>query len=217
MESSQEDRRERERMVKDQIERRGVRDKRVLDAMRAVPRELFVDREDREYAFHDGPLSIGNGQTISQPYIVAYMTEMLAIRSADRVLEIGTGSGYQTAVLAELAIEVYTIEIVEELSVRAQGVLREMGYSNIHFRVGDGSLGWPEKTLFDAIMVTAAPDRTPDRLVEQLAEGGRMIVPVGRVEQYLELVTRRGKSVERRSLIGVRFVPMIGEVRKGEA
>jgi len=216
-ESSQEDRRERERMVRDQIERRGIRDKRVLAAMRAVPRELFVDREDREYAFHDGPLSIGNGQTISQPYIVAYMTEMLAIGSADRVLEIGTGSGYQTAVLAELAAEVYTIEIVEELSLRAQGILRGMGYSNIHFRAGDGSLGWPDEAPFDAIIVTAAPDRTPERLVEQLAEGGRMIVPVGRVEQYLELVTRRGGDVERRELIGVRFVPMTGDIRKGEA
>ncbi len=216
-ESSQEDKRERERMVKDQIERRGVRDKRVLAAMRAVPREFFVDREDREYAFHDGPLSIGNGQTISQPYIVAYMTEMLAIRSADRVLEIGTGSGYQTAVLAELAAEVYTIEIVEELSFRAQRILREIGYSNIHFRAGDGSLGWPEAAPFDTIMVTAAPDRTPERLVEQLVEGGRMIVPVGRVEQYLELITRRGAAIERRDLIGVRFVPMTGEIRKGEA
>lgn len=217
MESSHEERRERELMVRDQIERRGVRDKRVLAAMRAVPRELFVDREDREYAFHDGPLSIGNGQTISQPYIVAYMTEMLALGSADRVLEIGTGSGYQTAVLAELAAEVYTIEIVEELSVRAQGILRGTGYANIHFREGDGSLGWPDAAPFDAIMVTAAPARTPERLVEQLAEGGRMIVPVGRVEQYLELVTRRGKAIERRSLIGVRFVPMTGDARKGEA
>ncbi len=215
-ESSQEDRRERELMVRDQIERRGVRDKRVLAAMRAVPREVFVEREDREYAFHDGPLSIGCGQTISQPYIVAYMTEMLAIGSADRVLEIGTGSGYQTAVLAELAAEVYTIEIVEELSSRAQGILRGMGYSNIHFRAGDGSLGWPEAAPFDAIMVTAAPDRTPERLIEQLAEGGRMIVPVGRVEQYLELVTRRGGAAERRDLIGVRFVPMTGRAQEDE-
>ena len=215
-ESSQEDRRERERMVRDQIERRGVRDKRVLDAMRAVPRELFVEREDREYAFHDGPLSIGYGQTISQPYIVAYMTEMLAIGSADRVLEIGTGSGYQTAVLAELAAEVYTIEIVEELSGKAQGLLKARGYSNIHFRAGDGSLGWPEAAPFDAIMVTAAPDRTPERLIEQLAEGGRMIVPVGRVEQHLELVTRRGGAAERRELIGVRFVPMTGRAQEDE-
>ncbi|MFA4948221.1 MAG: protein-L-isoaspartate(D-aspartate) O-methyltransferase [Candidatus Krumholzibacteriia bacterium] len=216
-EPSQEDRRGREQMVKDQIERRGVRDPRVLEAMRKVPRELFVGDADAEYAFYDGPLSIGHGQTISQPYIVAYMTEMLAIGSADRVLEIGTGSGYQTAVLAQFAAEVYTIEIVEELSVRAQELLREMGYSNIHFRAGDGSLGWSEAAPFDSIMVTAAPDRTPERLIEQLADGGRMIVPVGSYEQYLELVTRRGGAVERRSLIGVRFVPMTGDIQKDEA
>jgi protein-L-isoaspartate(D-aspartate) O-methyltransferase len=145
------------------------------------------------------------------------MTEMLAIGSADRVLEIGTGSGYQTAVLAELAAEVYTIEIVEELSVRAQGLLRAQGYSNIHFRAGDGSLGWSEAAPFDAIMVTAAPDRTPERLIDQLAEGGRMIVPVGSVEQNLELLARRGGAIERRELIGVRFVPMTGRAQKGEA
>jgi protein-L-isoaspartate(D-aspartate) O-methyltransferase len=216
-EPSKEDRREREIMVKGQIERRGVRDKRVLEAMRTVPRELFVESDDREFAFHDGPLAIGHGQTISQPYIVAYMTEALAIGSADRVLEIGTGSGYQTAVLAELAAEVCTIEIVEELSVKAQKLLSELGYSNIKFRTGDGSLGWPEAGPYDAIMVTAAPDRTPESLVEQLADGGRMIVPVGVGEQYLELVTRRAGKVERRGLIGVRFVPMTGRVQKGEA
>jgi protein-L-isoaspartate(D-aspartate) O-methyltransferase len=216
-EPSQEDRRKREQMVKDQIERRGVRDERVLQAMRKVARELFVERSDRAFAFHDGPLSIGQGQTISQPYIVAYMTEMLAIGSADRVLEIGTGSGYQTAVLAELAAEVYTIEIVEELSLRARALLRDLGYSNINFRAGDGSLGWSDAAPFDAIMVTAAPDRTPARLIEQLAEGGRMIVPVGSVEQNLELVTRRGGAIERRELIGVRFVPMTGRAQKGEA
>jgi protein-L-isoaspartate(D-aspartate) O-methyltransferase len=132
------------------------------------------------------------------------------------VLEIGTGSGYQTAVLAELAAEVYTIEIIEELSARAQKLLHELGYSNINFRAGDGSLGWTEAAPFDAIMVTAAPDRTPDRLIGQLAEGGRMIVPVGSGEQYLELITRRGGAIERRELIGVRFVPMTGRVQKGE-
>ena len=216
-EPSQEDRRKRELMVRDQIERRGVRDPRVLEAMRKVPREIFVESDDREFAFHDGPLSIGHGQTISQPYIVAYMTEMLAIGAGDRVLEIGTGSGYQTAVLAELAAEVYTIEIVEELSRGAQVLLRKLAYSNIQFRAGDGSLGWSEAAPFDAIMVTAAPDRTPERLIEQLAEGGRMIVPVGSYEQYLELVTRRGAAIERRELIGVRFVPMTGDIQKGEA
>jgi protein-L-isoaspartate(D-aspartate) O-methyltransferase len=210
------DARKRAEMVKSQIERRGVRDGRVLEAMRAVPRELFVERNDLEYAFCDGPLSIGYGQTISQPYIVAYMTEMLKIRSTDRVLEIGTGSGYQTAVLAELAAEVYTIEIVEALSRRAQELLRAQGYSNIQFRAGDGSLGWPEKAPFDAIMVTAAPERAPERIIAQLADGGRMIVPVGIYEQQLELITRAGETIERRTLIGVRFVPMTGRIEKGE-
>ncbi len=208
--------RKREEMVKSQIERRGVRDARVLEAMRKVPRELFVERSAIEYAFHDGPLSIGHGQTISQPYIVAYMTEMLEVRSTDRVLEIGTGSGYQTAVLAELAAEVYTIEIVEALSLRAQELLRAQGYSNIRFRAGDGSNGWPEEAPFDAVMVTAAPDRAPERIIAQLAEGGRMIVPVGSYEQYLELITRVNGKVERRALIGVRFVPMTGRIQKGE-
>jgi protein-L-isoaspartate(D-aspartate) O-methyltransferase len=203
-------------MVKSQIERRGVRDARVLEAMRTVPRELFVEKGDAEYAFCDGPLSIGYGQTISQPYIVAYMTEMLEIRSSDRVLEIGTGSGYQTAVLAELAAEVFTIEIVEELSQRAQELLRAQGYSNIRFRVGDGSLGWPEEAPFDAIMVTAAPERMPARIVSQLADNGRMIAPVGSYEQYLELVRRVGGRIERETLIGVRFVPMTGRIQKGE-
>jgi len=208
--------RKREEMVKSQIERRGVRDERVLDAMRKVPRELFVEKDAIESAFYDGPLSIGYGQTISQPYIVAYMTEMLEIKSTDKVLEIGTGSGYQTAVLAELAAEVYTIEIVEELSRRSRELLIAQGYSNIHFRAGDGSQGWPEAAPFDAIMITAAPSKAPERIIEQLADGGRMITPVGIYEQYLELITRRGAGVEHRELIGVRFVPMTGEVRKGE-
>ena len=210
------DARMRAEMVKSQIERRGIRDARVLEAMRTVPRELFVERSDCEYAFCDGPLSIGYGQTISQPYIVAYMTEMLEIRSSDRVLEIGTGSGYQTAVLAELASEVYTIEIVEELSLRAQDLLRAQGYSNIRFRVGDGSLGWPEEAPFDAIMITAAPERMPERIVDQLADNGRMIAPVGIYEQYLELIRRVEEKIERETLIGVRFVPMTGRIQKGE-
>jgi protein-L-isoaspartate(D-aspartate) O-methyltransferase len=208
--------RKRAEMVKGQIERRGIRDERVIEAMRKVPRELFIDGKDLEFAFYDGPLSIGHGQTISQPYIVAYMTEMLEIKSGDRVLEIGTGSGYQTAVLAELAAEVYTIEIVEELARRAEEILRAQGYSNIHFRAGDGSLGWPEAAPFDAIMITAAPERTPERIADQLADGGRMIAPVGAYEQYLELIRRRGTKIERQGLIGVRFVPMTGKVQRGE-
>jgi len=201
-------------MVRTQIERRGVRDERVLEAMRRVPREVYVGADDVESAFHDGPLPIGCGQTISQPYIVAYMTEMLAIEPRDRVLEIGTGSGYQTAVLAELAAEVFTIEIVEELARTAETRLRGQGYANVRFRTGDGSLGWPEAAPFDAIMVTAAPERTPDALVAQLADGGRMIAPVGAYEQHLLLVTRRGERIERRELIGVRFVPMTGRIRE---
>ena len=203
-------------MVMTQIISRGVRDERVLDAMRKVPRERFVREKDLDLSFYDGPLSIGCGQTISQPYIVAYMTEMLSISESDRVLEIGTGSGYQTAVLAEVASEVYSVEIVEELSGRAKGILEELGYGNIHLRTGDGSEGWPEEAPFNAIMVTAAPARVPKRLVEQLADGGRMIVPVGVYEQYLRLVTKRGGEVEERDMIGVRFVPMTGRVQREE-
>ena len=200
-------------MVNQQLVKRGVKDDRVLEAMRKVPRERFVRREDLDHSFYDGPLSIGCGQTISQPYIVAYMTEVLEIGPADRVLEIGTGCGYQTAVLAEAAAEVYTIEIVEELAERSRALLAELGYTNIHFKTGDGSLGWPGHAPYDAIMVTAAPAQLPDLLVEQLADGGRMIVPVGRYEQYLELVTKHGDKIKRRGLIGVRFVPMTGRVQ----
>jgi len=207
-------RKRREEMVRTQIERRGVRDERVLEAMRSVPREVYAGVENIESAFRDGPLQIGCGQTISQPYIVAYMTEMLAIEPKDRVLEIGTGCGYQTAVLAELAAEVYTIEIIEELARTAEIRLREQMYANVRFRTGDGSLGWIEAAPFDAIMVTAAPERTPDALVAQLADGGRMIAPVGSYEQHLLLVTKRGERIERRELIGVRFVPMTGRIRE---
>jgi protein-L-isoaspartate(D-aspartate) O-methyltransferase len=201
-------------MVNQQLIPRGIGDDRVLEAMRKVPRERFVRKEDLSMAFYDGPLSIGCGQTISQPYIVAYMTEMLEIGPEDRVLEIGTGSGYQTAVLAEVAADVYTIEIVEELAVRSKELLEELGYKNVHFKAGDGSVGWPEHAPYDAIMVTAAPAHLPETLVEQLAVGGRMIVPVGRYEQYIELVTRRGDEIKKRGLIGVRFVPMTGRIER---
>ncbi len=201
-------------MVMTQIISRGVHDERVLEAMRKVPRERFVREKDLDLAFYDGPLSIGNGQTISQPYIVAYMTEMLKLSESDRVLEVGTGSGYQTAVLAEVAAEVYSVEIVEDLSGRAKGILEELGYGNIHLRVGDGTEGWPEHAPYDAIIVTAAPAHVPERLVEQLADGGRMIVPVGIYEQYLRLIVKRGQEVERENLIGVRFVPMTGRVQR---
>ncbi len=206
----QDTRKQREEMVKSQIVSRGVRDQRVLEAMRTVPRERFVREDDGRLAFFDGPLSIGCGQTISQPYIVAYMTEMLELKSTDRVLEIGTGCGYQTAVIAEIAREVYTIEIVERLAICAQEKLAELDYTNIFFRTDDGNKGWPEKSPFDAIIVTAAPERVPKTLVSQLADGGRLIVPVGGYTQYLVRLKRRGEEIDREALIGVRFVPMTG-------
>ncbi len=203
----------RERMVRSQIEARGVRDARVLAAMRAVPRHELVPSQLRQQAYADHPLPIGQGQTISQPYIVAYMTEKLKLSGDERVLEIGTGSGYQAAVLGELAAEVYTIEIVESLARRAARDLKKLGYENIHARHGDGYRGWPEEAPFDAIIVTAAPGQIPEPLVEQLAVGGRMILPVGEAYQELILITRDEEGVHRRRLIGVRFVPMTGEVQ----
>jgi protein-L-isoaspartate(D-aspartate) O-methyltransferase len=207
-------RKQREDMVWNQIVSRGVRDQRVLEAMRTVPRERFVRDDDVGLAFFDGPLSIGCGQTISQPYIVAYMTEMLELKETDRVLEIGTGSGYQTAIIAEIAQAVYTMEIVEKLARRAQETLGLLGYTNIHFRTGDGTDGWPEEAPFDAIMVTAAPEKVPEHLVSQLADGGRMVVPVGEYTQYLVRLIRSGEEIETEELIGVRFVPMTGRIQK---
>lgn len=201
-------------MVRDQIERRGVTDRSVLDAMRRVPREEMVLPSDRRHAFVDGPLSIGSGQTISQPFIVAYMTEQLGLSGGERVLEIGTGSGYQTAVLAEIAARVYTIEIIDELAERAESTLSRLGYSNIEFRTGDGSLGWPEQAPFDAIIVTAAPLVMPETLRDQLAPGGRLVVPVGGEIQYLRRITRTAEGFEDERLIGVRFVPMTGRIER---
>ena len=197
-------------MVAQQIARRGIKDERVLEAMRKVPRERFVRDSDRNLAFYDGPLSIGCGQTISQPYIVAYMTDMLELGVGDRVLEIGTGSGYQTAVLAEIASEVYTIEIVEQLGSRARTILEELGYDNIHYRIGDGYEGWAEEAPFDAIIVTAAPPKLPDGLVAQLGDGGRMSVPVGRYDQLLVRIIRKGEEIREETMLPVRFVPMTG-------
>jgi len=200
----------REEMVKTQIAARDISDEGVLEAMRKVPRELLVRTEDSRRAFCDGPLSIGCGQTISQPYIVAYMTELLGLGSGDRVLEIGTGSGYQTAVLAELAAAVFTVEIITELSGRAQGTLAELGYSNIEFRTGDGRDGWPEEAPFDAIIVTAAPEHVPPTLKEQLADGGRLVIPVGSSVQFIHRIVRRRDDFEDEGLIAVRFVPLTG-------
>jgi len=201
----------RERMVERQIRARGVEDQRVLEAMRRVPRHRFVDPRDEEEAYADHPLSIGWKQTISQPYMVAVMSELAQVGPTERVLEIGTGSGYQAAVLAELAAEVYTIEIVEALGQEARALLEELGYDNVHTRIGDGYAGWPEQAPFDAIIVTAAPEEVPKPLIDQLKEGGRLVIPVGRALQELEVLSKHDGKIERETLFAVRFVPMTGE------
>jgi protein-L-isoaspartate(D-aspartate) O-methyltransferase len=204
-----------ERMVESQIESRGVTDPAVLAAMRKTPRWKFVPEDHKNRAFEDNPLPIGYGQTISQPYIVAYMTEALLLKSDDRVLEIGTGSGYQAAVLAEIAAEVYTIEIIPELGERAEGALNELGYDNIHVMVGDGYKGWPEHAPFDAIILTCAPDHIPEPLLDQLADGGRLVIPVGGTyPQELKRITRVGDDYETEFLTSVLFVPMTGEAEE---
>ena len=203
---------QRVRMVRQQIEARGVRDPRVLEAMRAVRREQFVPESIRTYATSDTPLPIGFDQTISQPYIVAYMTELLEIASDHRVLEIGTGSGYQTAVLATLCDHVYSIEIVPELAERSAKILQELDYRNVSVRLGDGYLGWPEHAPYDRIIVTAAPPELPQALVDQLATQGRLVAPVGRNPdaQKIVLVTKDARgNVRRRAQLPVRFVPMV--------
>jgi protein-L-isoaspartate(D-aspartate) O-methyltransferase len=196
-------------MTDSQIRGRGVRDPLVLAAVNKVPRHLFVPEGLRSSAYADEPLPIGRGQTISQPYIVAYMTEALGLKGGERVLEVGTGSGYQTAVLAEIAREVWTVEIVESLSLQARSVLDGLGYANIRYRVGDGSEGWPESAPFDAVMVTAAAAKMPESLEGQLGPGGRMIVPVGTYLQELFLVRREEKGLTRERLLAVRFVPLV--------
>jgi protein-L-isoaspartate(D-aspartate) O-methyltransferase len=203
-------------MVERQIRQRGVTDPRVLEVMRSVPRERFVPEDAVSRAYEDSPLSIGSGQTISQPYIVAYMTEALAVQPAHRVLEIGTGSGYQAAVLGPLAREVYTIEIVPALAQRASAVLEELGYSNVFVREGDGYAGWPEQAPFDRIMVTAAPDEIPQPLIDQLAPGGRLVIPVGSQgeTQWMTIVEKTPAGVVERRTIPVQFVPFTrGKVR----
>ena len=201
----------REAMVRHQIAARSVTDRRVLDAMRRVPRHRFVPETIRHLAYEDRPLPIGEGQTISQPYVVAFMTEALALKGDERVLEIGTGSGYQAAILAELAREVYTIECVPALAERARETLASAGYTNVQTRLGDGYLGWPEQAPFDAVMVTCAPEDIPDPLVAQLKEGGRIMIPVGSQQsgQQLILGRKQGGKVETRAVLDVRFVPMV--------
>jgi protein-L-isoaspartate(D-aspartate) O-methyltransferase len=199
-------------MVKEQLERRGISDVRVLEAMRKVPRHLFVDPVLAGRAYEDSPLPIGEGQTISQPYMVAVMTAALALEGGERVLEIGTGSGYQAAVLAELASQVYSIERIPALADRAQKTLKRLGYDNVTIRVGDGSLGWPEAAPYEAIVVTAGAPCVPPPLVEQLRVGGRLLIPVGSPQaQTLRRVVRKEEGVEQEELVGCIFVRLVGE------
>lgn len=204
----------RARMVERDIAARGVKDERVLAVMREVPRHLFVPPDQAEQAYDDHPLPIGSGQTISQPYIVAFMTEQLRLTGKERVLEIGTGSGYQTAVLARLAARVYSIEIRPELADQARRRLQASGVTNVEVRAGDGWFGWNEEAPFDAILVTAAPEKVPEPLLEQLAPGGRMVIPVGGFYQELKVIERTPDGFRERSVLPVRFVPFVGEAEK---
>ena len=205
---------EREKMIQKQIADRGVSDPAVLNAMLTVERHLFVPDNLQSLAYNDEPLPIGCSQTISQPFIVAYMTEALNLKKSDKVLEIGTGSGYQAAVLSEIVNEVYTIEIVKPLALRTMALFQKLHYSNIHCRIGDGYEGWAEYAPLDAIIVTAAPPVVPEKLLLQLADDGRMIIPVGNNVQYLEVFTKKNNVISKKRLIPVRFVPMTGRIRQ---
>jgi len=204
---------QREHMVRTQIEGRGIRDPRLLETLRRIPRHEFMPEAVRKSAYGDHPAPIGYGQTISQPYIVAFMTDALKLTGREKVLEIGTGSGYQAAVLAELCEEVYTIEIVAELADRARKTLERLGYAQVHVRRGDGYLGWPEHAPYDRIIVTAAPPEIPRKLVEQLKIGGRMVAPVGKAWQELVLIEKSEQGLQTKKLLPVRFVPMVPERR----
>jgi protein-L-isoaspartate(D-aspartate) O-methyltransferase len=199
----------RSRMVAEQIRRRGIQDPRVLDAMTRVPRHLFIPPAERHEAYGDHPVPIGFGQTISQPYIVAFMTEALRVEPAHRVLEIGAGSGYQTAILAELGATVYAMEVVHELAERARRVLEELGYTNIHVRAGDGYAGWPEHAPYDRVIAAAAAEDLPPAVIEQLVDGGILVIPLGVFNQELRVIRRAGERLETIGAIPVRFVPMI--------
>ncbi|OEU52635.1 MAG: protein-L-isoaspartate O-methyltransferase [Desulfobacterales bacterium C00003060] len=202
----------REKMVKTQIEARGIQDPRVLEAMRKTPRHLFVGEALQDQAYGDFPLPIGKDQTISQPYIVAEMTQALELTKGDRVLELGTGSGYQTAILAELAFRVYTIERLRELFINARKLLDQLGYHNVVAKCSDGTLGWPDESPFDAIIVTAGAPEAPEKLVQQLTIGGRMVIPVGnRFSQKLLKMCRHEDGIHQTDLGGCRFVKLIGK------
>jgi protein-L-isoaspartate(D-aspartate) O-methyltransferase len=206
---------ERNRMVSHQIEARAVRDERVLNAMRNVPRHMFVSEDLKDRAYTDNPLPIGQGQTISQPYIVAFMTEALETKEDYKILEIGTGCGYQSAVLASIVKEVYTIEIVEDLYRKSSELLKKMGYTNINCKFGDGYNGWMDYAPFDGIIITAAPSKLPLNLMEQLKTGGKMIVPVGTGwHQELKCIRKTSHGMDTEFLLDVRFVPMTGEIER---
>jgi protein-L-isoaspartate(D-aspartate) O-methyltransferase len=201
-------------MVEEQIAARGIHDPRVLTALREVPRHEFVPAQLRPFAYDDHPLPIGHDQTISQPFIVAAMTELAELEPGDKVLEIGTGSGYQAAVLAALVRSVYSIEIVAPLAQRARQTLARLGVDNVQVRAGDGFQGWPEQAPFDAILVTAAPPQVPEPLKQQLAPGAKLVIPVGTAEQELRVVTRTATGFEERTVLPVRFVPMTGRAQE---
>jgi len=198
-------------MVSEQLKARNIRSEAVLQAMRSVPRHLFVPENLQKHAYDDSPLPIGLGQTISQPYIVAYMSEQLQPRTGMKILEIGTGSGYQSAVLSYFGCEVYTVELLEELANRAEKIFNQLNFNNVKLKCANGYSGWQEEAPFDAIIITAAPEKIPEKLIEQLAEGGKMILPVGPVHsvQYLKLVIKKDGKVIERDLLPVRFVPMV--------
>lgn len=205
---------QRTNMVNEQIKERGISNKELIDALLKVPRHEFVPKEYRSYSYYDGPLPIGEDQTISQPYMVALMTDLLNLKPGEKVLEIGTGCGYQTAILSELGCEVYTIEIVESLGTGAKQLLGNLGYNNIYFRIGDGYKGWEEKSPFDAILVTASPHIIPKPLLDQLKIGGRMVIPIEEDHQELKLITKKKSGLSTKSITPVRFVPMTGEADK---
>jgi len=205
---------ERAYMVNEQIKKRGINDKKVISALLKVHRHEFVPEKHRFNSYYDGPLPIGGDQTISQPYIVALMTSLLNLKSGDKVLEIGTGCGYQTAILCELGCEVYTIEIVESLAIRAKELLDKLGYKNVSFEIGDGYKGWEDKSPFDVIIVTASPPVLPKPLLDQLKLGGRMVIPILEEHQELKLIIKKKSGLKTKNITPVQFVPMTGEVAK---